>query len=112
MSKLNGFRHKIIFLASLIGIIAVLHYATPTEPHFTIRSTLCCENSISAACYSCRLADRGAIITTAVEHSVSAHALLTGRAITWKNNQLGELVGFASDLSLKNQHFFRPCKCQ
>jgi hypothetical protein len=33
VSKINGSRNKIIFLASVIVIIALLHYLTPIEPH-------------------------------------------------------------------------------
>lgn len=29
----NGFKTKILVLAAMVGIIALLHYLTPTEPH-------------------------------------------------------------------------------
>jgi hypothetical protein len=47
VNKQSASKNKIIILSALVGIIALLHYATPTEPHHTIKSTLFSENSTS-----------------------------------------------------------------
>jgi hypothetical protein len=33
MSNSGATRKRVIILVALVGIIALLHYATPTEPH-------------------------------------------------------------------------------
>lgn len=98
MSKQNVFKYKIIFLASLIGIIALLHYVTPTEPHYyhtihiVLRKLYFLPPVIAAAWFGLR----GAIITTAVVSALfSAHALLDWPGNYMEQaNQMGELVGF------------------
>ena len=98
MTILNGSRNKIIFLASLTGIIALLHYATPTEPHsfhqihIVLRKLYFLPPVIAAAWFGLR----GAIITTAaVSILFSLHALLDWPGNYMEQaNQLGELAGF------------------
>lgn len=98
MTKQSGPRNKVILLAILIGIIALLHYATPTEPHYyhkihiVLRKLYFLPPVIAAALFGLR----GAIITTAVVSILfSLHALLDwpGNYME-QSNQLGELVGF------------------
>ena len=98
MTKQNGARNKVILLASLIGIIALLHYATPTEPHYyheihiVLRKLYFLPPVIAAAWFGLR----GAIITTAVVSVLfSLHALLDWPGNYMEQaNQLGELAGF------------------
>jgi putative nucleotidyltransferase with HDIG domain len=98
MSKQNGYRHRIIFLTSLTGIIALLHYVTPTEPHYyhtshiMLRKLYFLPPVIAAAWFGLR----GAIITTAVVSILfSAHALLDWPGNYMEQaNQFGELAGF------------------
>lgn len=98
MTKQNGTRNKVILLASLIGIIALLHYATPTEPHYyhkihiVLRKLYFLPPVIAAAWFGLR----GAIITTSVVSILfSLHALLDWPGNYMEQaNQLGELAGF------------------
>jgi hypothetical protein len=98
MSKYNGSRCKIILLASLIGIIALLHYATPTEPHsyhkihIVLRKLYFLPPVIAAAWFGLR----GAIVTTAVVSALfSLHAFLDWPGNYMEQaNQLGELASF------------------
>ena len=98
VSKQNGYRNRIIFLASVIGIIALLHYVTPTEPHYyhsihiVLRKLYFLPPVIAAAWFGLR----GAIITTTVVSILfSAHALLDWPGNYMEQaNQLGELAGF------------------
>lgn len=98
MAKQNGTRNKVILLASLIGIIALLHYATPTEPHYyhkmhiVLRKLYFLPPVIAAAWFGLR----GAIITTSVVSILfSLHALLDWPGNYMEQaNQLGELAGF------------------
>lgn len=98
MSKQNGSRNKVIVLASVIGIIALLHYATPTEPHYyhkihiVLRKLYFLPPVLAAAWFGLR----GAIITTAVVSALfSLHALLDWPGNYMEQaNQLGELAGF------------------
>lgn len=98
MTKQNGTRNKVILLTSLIGIIALLHYATPTEPHYyhkihiVLRKLYFLPPVIAAAWFGLR----GAIITTSVVSILfSLHALLDWPGNYMEQaNQLGELAGF------------------
>lgn len=98
MTKQNVSRNKIILLASLIGIIALLHYATPTEPHYyhkihiVLRKLYFLPPVIAAAWFGLR----GAILTTAVVSILfSLHAVLDWPGNYMEQaNQLGELAGF------------------
>lgn len=98
MTKQNGTRNKVILLTSLIGIIALLHYATPTEPHYyhkihiVLRKLYFLPPVIAAAWFGLR----GAIITTSVVSVLfSLHALLDWPGNYMEQaNQLGELAGF------------------
>lgn len=98
VSKQNGSRNKVIVLASVIGIIALLHYATPTEPHYyhkihiVLRKLYFLPPVLAAAWFGLR----GAIITTAVVSALfSLHALLDWPGNYMEQaNQLGELAGF------------------
>ena len=91
-------RNKIIFLVSIIGIIALLHFATPTEPHYyhkihiVLRKLYFLPPVIAAAWFGLR----GAIITTTVVSILfSLHALLDWPGNYMEQaNQLGELAGF------------------
>jgi len=98
VTKQNGTRNKVILLTSLIGIIALLHYATPTEPHYyhkihiVLRKLYFLPPVIAAAWFGLR----GAIITTSVVSILfSLHALLDWPGNYMEQaNQLGELAGF------------------
>jgi putative nucleotidyltransferase with HDIG domain len=98
VTKQNGSRKKITFLVSTIVIIALLHYATPTEPHYyhkihiVLRKLYFLPPVIAAAWFGLR----GAIITTAaVSILFSLHALLDWPGNYMEQaNQLGELAGF------------------
>ncbi|MBC7962441.1 MAG: HD domain-containing protein [Steroidobacteraceae bacterium] len=98
MNKKNGSRNKIILLACLIGIIALLHYATPTEPHYyhkihiVLRKLYFLPPVMAAAWFGLR----GAILTTsAVSLLFIMHALLDWPGNYMEQaNQLGELAGF------------------
>ena len=98
VSKTDSSRNKIILLASLIGIIALLHYVTPTEPHYyhkihiVLRKLYFLPPVIAAAWFGLR----GAIATTAVVSALfSLHALLDWPGNYMEQaNQLGELAGF------------------
>jgi len=98
VSKNDSVRNKVLLLASLIGIIALLHYATPTEPHYyhkihiVLRKLYFLPPVIAAAWFGLR----GAIITTAVVSVLfSLHALLDWPGNYMEQaNQLGELAGF------------------
>jgi len=91
-------KKKIIILTILTGIIAVLHYLTPTEPHYyhkihiVLRKLYFLPPVIAAAWFGLR----GAIITTSVVSVLfSLHALLDWPGNYMEQaNQLGELVGF------------------
>lgn len=93
-----GSRNKFILLASVIGIIALLHYATPTEPHYyhkfhiVLRKLYFLPPVMAAAWFGLR----GAIVTTAaVTILFSLHALLDWPGNYMEQaNQLGELTGF------------------
>lgn len=98
MTNQNGSLNKIIFLVGIIGIIALLHYATPTEPHnyhkihIVLRKLYFLPPVIAAAWFGLR----GAIITlAAVSVLFSLHALLDWPGNYMEQaNQLGELAGF------------------
>lgn len=98
MSKQNGSRNRVIFLASVIAIIAILHYLTPTVPHsyhmlhIILRKLYFLPPVMAAAWFGLR----GACLTTLVVSSLfSLHAFLD-----WPGNymeqasQVGELAGF------------------
>lgn len=98
VTKQRGSRNKIILLASLVGIIALLHYATPTEPHYyhkihiVLRKLYFLPPVIAAAWFGLR----GAILTTTVVSILfSLHAVLDWPGNYMEQaNQLGELAGF------------------
>lgn len=98
MSKQNGSRNKIIFLASVIGIIALLHYLTPTEPHayhklhIILRKLYFLPPVMAAAWFGLR----GACATAlAVSLLFIMHAFLDWPGNYMEQaNQVGELAGF------------------
>ncbi len=98
MSKQNGTRNKIIFLAIIIGIIALLHYLTPTEPHayhklhIILRKLYFLPPVMAAALFGLR----GACVTTlAVSVLFIMHAFLDWPGNYMEQaNQIGELAGF------------------
>ena len=98
MSKQNGSQNKVIILAALVGIIALLHYVTPTEPHnyhkihIVLRKLYFLPPVVAAAWFGLR----GAIITTgAVSVLFLLHAFLDWPGNYMEQaNQLGELAGF------------------
>lgn len=91
-------RRKLIILAALIGIIALLHFTTPTEPHYyhkihiVLRKLYFLPPVVAAAWFGLR----GAIITTsAVSVLFLLHAFLDWPGNYMEQaNQLGELAGF------------------
>jgi putative nucleotidyltransferase with HDIG domain len=98
MSNQNGSRNKIIFLAVVIGIIALLHYLTPTEPHsyhklhIVLRKLYFLPPVMAAAWFGLR----GACATAlAVSLLFIMHAFLDWPGNYMEQaNQLGELAGF------------------
>ena len=98
MDNQNGSRNKIIFLVSAIGIIALLHYLTPTEPHtyhqlhIILRKLYFLPPVMAAAWFGLR----GACITAlAVSLFFIMHAFLDWPGNYMEQaNQVGELVGF------------------
>lgn len=97
VSKQNGSQNKVIILAALVGIIALLHYVTPTEPHnyhkihIVLRKLYFLPPVVAAAWFGLR----GAIITTsAVSVFFLLHAFLDWPGNYMEQaNQLGELAG-------------------
>ncbi|WP_041245190.1 HD-GYP domain-containing protein [Geotalea uraniireducens] len=98
VSKQNGSRNKIIVLASVIGIIALLHYLTPTEPHayhklhIILRKLYFLPPVMAAAWFGLR----GACATAlAVSLLFIMHAFLDWPGNYMEQaNQVGELAGF------------------
>lgn len=98
VSKQNGSQNKVIILAALVGIIALLHYVTPTEPHnyhkihIVLRKLYFLPPVVAAAWFGLR----GAVITTsAVSVLFLLHAFLDWPGNYMEQaNQLGELAGF------------------
>jgi putative nucleotidyltransferase with HDIG domain len=98
VSKQNGSKNKVIILAALVGVIALLHYVTPTEPHnyhkihIVLRKLYFLPPVVAAAWFGLR----GAIITTsAVSVLFLLHAFLDWPGNYMEQaNQLGELAGF------------------
>lgn len=98
MSKQGGSRNKIIFLTFVIGVIALLHYLTPTEPHayhklhIILRKLYFLPPVMAAAWFGLR----GAMITTGIVSLLFVlHAILDWPGNYMEQaNQLGELAGF------------------
>ena len=98
MSKKNDSRNKIMFLVCVIGIIALLHYLTPTEPHayhklhIILRKLYFLPPVMAAAWFGLR----GACITALVVSVLFIlHAFLDWPGNYMEQaNQMGELVGF------------------
>ena len=98
VTKQKSSRKKVIFLVGTIALIALLHYATPTEPHYyhkihiVLRKLYFLPPVIAAAWFGLR----GAIITAAaVSILFSLHAVLDWPGNYMEQaNQLGELAGF------------------
>jgi len=98
VGKQNGFQNKIIFLAVLTGIIALLHYATPTEPHYyhkihiALRKLYFLPPVIAAAWFGLRGACVAALV---VSLFFVVHAFLDWPGNYMEQaNQTGELAGF------------------
>ncbi|TWJ19730.1 putative nucleotidyltransferase with HDIG domain [Geobacter argillaceus] len=98
VNKQNGTRSKIIFLACVIGIIALLHYLTPTEPHtyhklhIILRKLYFLPPVMAAAWFGLR----GACVTALVVSLLFImHAFLDWPGNYMEQaNQVGELAGF------------------
>jgi len=98
VSKQNGSQNKVIILATLVGVIALLHYVTPTEPHhyhkihIVLRKLYFLPPVVAAAWFGLR----GAIITTStVSVFFLVHAFLDWPGNYMEQaNQMGELAGF------------------
>lgn len=98
MSNLGDTQKKVIILAALVGIIALLHFTTPTEPHYyhkihiVLRKLYFLPPIVAAAWFGLR----SAIITTgAVSVLFLLHAFLDWPGNYMEQaNQLGELAGF------------------
>ncbi len=98
MGRQQGSRNKIIFLTGVIGIIALLHYLTPTEPHtyhtlhIIFRKLYFLPPVIAAAWFGLRGACTAAL---AVSLLFILHAFLDWPGNYMEQaNQVGELVGF------------------
>jgi putative nucleotidyltransferase with HDIG domain len=98
MVKPDTTRSKVVILAGIVGIIALLHYATPTEPHayhklhIVLRKLYFLPPVMAAAWFGLR----GAVITTAmVSVLFTVHAFLDWPGNYMEQaNQVGELAGF------------------
>ena len=98
MSKQDGSQNKLILLAGVIGIIALLHYLTPTEPHgyhklhIILRKLYFLPPVMAAAWFGLR----GACLTSLVVSLFFVlHAFLDWPGNYMEQaNQVGELVGF------------------
>lgn len=98
VSKQNGSQNKIIFLGIVIGIIALLHYLTPTEPHtyhklhIVLRKLYFLPPVMAAAWFGLR----GACLTASVVSVLFIlHAFLDWPGNYMEQaNQVGELAGF------------------
>lgn len=94
----NGYRAKIIFLAAMISIVALLHYLTPTEPHafhklhIILRKLYFLPPVMAAAWFGLR----GACLTTLIVSVLFVfHAFLDWPGNYMEQaNQIGEVVGF------------------
>ncbi len=98
MSKQNGSRNKIIFLASVIVLIALLHYLTPTETmynhklHIIFRKLYFLPPVMAAAWFGLRGACATALVVSLL---FILHAFLDWPGNYMEQaNQVGELVGF------------------
>jgi len=98
VNNINGSRNRIIFLGCVIGIIALLHYLTPTESHeyhklhIILRKLYFLPPVMAAAWFGLR----GAIVTTGIVSLLFLlHALFDWPGNYMEQaNQLGELAGF------------------
>ena len=123
MSKQNGSQNKIIFLGIVIGIIALLHYLTPTEPHtyhklhIVLRKLYFLPPVMAAAWFGLR----GACLTASVVSVLFIlHAFLDWPGNYMEQaNQVGELAGFWVAGVIPGWLFDRqrsllvdPCQCQ
>ena len=98
MSTLNRKRKKVFILAALTGIIALLHYVTPTEPHYSheihivLRKLYFLPPVMAAAWFGLR----GAAVTAlAVSVLFISHAFWDWPGNYMEQaNQIGELAGF------------------
>jgi len=98
VSNIHGSRNRIIFLGCVIGIIALLHYLTPTESHeyhklhIILRKLYFLPPVMAAAWFGLR----GAIVTTGIVSLLFLlHALFDWPGNYMEQaNQLGELAGF------------------
>jgi len=98
VSKQNGSRNKIIFLASVIVLIALLHYLTPTETmynhklHIIFRKLYFLPPVMAAAWFGLRGACATALVVSLL---FILHAFLDWPGNYMEQaNQVGELVGF------------------
>lgn len=98
MRPLDHSRNKVVFLAGLIGTIALLHFLTPTEPHtyhklhIVLRKLYFLPPVIAAAWFGLRGACTAAL---AVSVLFTLHAFLDWPGNYMEQaNQVGELVGF------------------
>ena len=98
MTNQYGSRNKIIILASIIGLIALMHYLTPTEPHayhklhIIFRKLYFLPPVMAAAWFGLRGACATALVVSLL---FILHAFLDWPGNYMEQaNQLGELVGF------------------
>lgn len=98
MSSSSDTKKRVIILTILVGVIALLHYITPTEPHYyhkihiVLRKLYFLPPVVAAVWFGLR----GAIFTTgAVSVLFLLHAFLDWPGNYMEQaNQLGELAGF------------------
>ncbi|HBG04175.1 MAG: phosphohydrolase [Geobacteraceae bacterium GWC2_58_44] len=98
MGNLDATRDKILILVELIIVIAVLHYATPTEPHYyhkihiLMRKLYLLPPLVAAAWFGLRGGCATALVVSIV---FTLHAYLDWPGNYMEQaNQVGELVGF------------------
>src|SRR5512138_1950159 len=98
MNNPSDTRKKFIILAALTGVIALLHYATPVEPHYyhkihiVLRKLYFLPPVIAAAWFGLRGACAAALTVSLL---FTLHAFLDWPGNYMEQaNQVGELVGF------------------
>jgi putative nucleotidyltransferase with HDIG domain len=98
MNRINSSRNKMLFLAGVTAVIALLHYLTPTEPHtyhtlhIILRKLYFLPPVMAAAWFGLR---GGCATALAVSVLFILHAFLDWPGNYMEQaNQVGELVGF------------------
>ncbi len=96
--RVNGYRNKVLLLAGMITVIALLHYLTPIEPHnyhklhIILRKFYLLPPVMAAAWFGLRGGCAAALVVSLL---FTLHAFLDWPGNYMEQaNQVGELVGF------------------